>query len=260
MKRGMSIIALSAGLLFALSIANSPVARLIVPAAKAQAPLLVDGDFEKDVSGTALRALEKPQGWYESRADGVKGPKLVLLSKKPVAGNATKKVWFKTSTKHNAYLSQAFSAPQSGKFSLKWDILVKSIHAKPNRAAFQLIGNDSVKGKGPDATGSERFVALAFENASAKGKINLIAMEGAAAKPKVVVPNLDLAKWYTVQVDIDVQAKTYAVSVKGVTTAPVAVKAFVAKEKTVPSSLSHISFATWNDGPGSFMIDNVGQP
>ena len=41
------------------------------------------------------------------------------------------------------------------------------------------------------------------------------------------------------------------------TTAPVTVKAFEAKEKTVPSSLTHISFATWNDGPGTFFIDNV---
>ena len=255
-SRMLPAIALLALGLFALL---PPVARVAVPAARAQGgvPMIVDGDFEKTMSGTGLRGLEKPRGWYESRGDGVKGPKRVQLSKKAVAGNATKKAFFKASSKLNAYLSQALAGPQTGKFTLQWDVLVRRILPKPNRSAYMLVGNDAVTGKGPNATGAERFVFLAFENATTKGKLNLVAMEAASGKPRVVVPGLDADKWYTVKVDIDVAAKSYAVSVAGVTTAPVTVKAFEAKEKTVPSSLTHISFATWNDGPGTFFIDNV---
>jgi hypothetical protein len=236
-----------------------PLARVAAPAARAQAaaPMIVDGDFEKTMSGTGLRGLEKPRGWYESRGDGVKGPKLVQLTKKALAGNATKKVFIKASRKANAYLSQAFPGPQTGRFSLQWDILVRRILPKPGRSAYMLVGNDAVTGKGPNAAGSERFVFLAFENAAPKGKLNLVAMETASGKSRVVVPGLDAGTWYTVKIDIDVPGKSYALSVPGVTTAPVTVKAFEAKEKTVPSSLTHISFATWNDGPGSFFIDNV---
>lgn len=43
---------------------------------------------------------------------------------------------------------------------------------KPNGSAYMLIGNDSVTGKGPSATGSEHFVFLAFGNSAAKGKLN----------------------------------------------------------------------------------------
>lgn len=234
-------------------------ARVVVPAAQAQTgePMIIDGDFEQDMSGTGLRGLEKPRGWYESRGDGVKGPKLVRLTKKAIAGNATKKAFFKASRKANAYLSQAFPGPQTGKFSLQWDILVRRILPKPGRSAYMLVGNDAVPGKGPNATGTERFVFLAFENASPKGKLNLVAMESASGKPRVVAPGLDAEKWYTVKVDIDVPGKSYAVTVPGVTSAPVTVKAFEPKEKTIPSSLTYLSFATWNDGPGTFFIDNV---
>lgn len=255
-SRMLPAIALLALGLFALL---PPVARVAVPAARAQGgvPMIVDGDFEKTMSGTGLRGLEKPRGWYESRGDGVKGPKRLQLSKKAIVGNATKKALFKASSKLNAYLSQALAGPQTGNLTLQWDVLVRRILPKPNRSAYMLVGNDAVAGKGPNATGSERFVFLAFENAAAKGKLNLVAMETASGKPRVVVPGLDADKWYTIKVDIDVPAKSYAVSVAGVTTNPVTVKAFEAKEKTVPTSLTHISFATWNDGPGTFFIDNV---
>jgi hypothetical protein len=234
------------------------VGRVLVPGARAQAAsLVVDGDFEKTMSGTALRGLETPRGWYESRGDGVSGPKRVALSKKAIGGNATKKAFFKASKKVNTYLSQAFAAPQTGQFSLQWDVLVRRVLPKPNRSAYMLIGNDAVAGKGPNATGSERFVFLAFENASTQGKLNLVALESASGKARVVVPGLDIDKWYTVKVDVDVAGKSYAVSVLGMTTAPITVKAFEAKEKTIPSSLTHVSFATWNDGPGTFFIDNV---
>ena len=181
-----------------------------------------------------------------------------------MAGNATKKAMIKGDPKFNTYLSQAFSQPQDGSFSCKWDIMVKEIAAPPNRSAFQLIGDDSVKGKGPNAAGPERFVFLGFENAAAQGKINLFAFEGGAADPLAkrtpVAANLDLGKWYTVRVDVDTKAGTYAVTVAGITTAPVSIKAFTTKDKPAPAKLTHISFASWNDGSGTFYVDNVGQP
>ena len=226
--------------------------------------LLSDGDFEQDATGKQLRAQEHPQGWYESRDDGPQGRKLLTLSKKVVAGNSSKKARIKGDPKLNTYLSQAFSQPQNGRFSLKWDILVKEIAATPNRSAFQLIGDDSVKGKGTNATASERFAFLGFENAAQKGKINLFAFEGGGADPLAkrtpIASNLDLGRWYTVRVDLDPAAQSYTVSVSGASSAQVAVHAFQAAGKAAPKSLTHVSFASWNDGPGTFYIDNVGQP
>jgi hypothetical protein len=240
----------------------APVCRWSAPQAAA-APagaLLSDGDFEKDMTGKQLRTKETPQGWYESRGDGHGGRMGLTLSKKPVAGDATKKAMVKANAKFNTYLSQEFSQPQTGRFSLKWDILVKEIASPANRSAFQMIGDDSMKGKGPNATATERFVFLGFENAAVKGKINLFAFEGGAdplAKRTAIASNLDLGKWYTVKVDVDPAAQTYAVSVQGA--APVTVHAF--QSKAVPKKLTAVSFASWNDGPGTFYIDNVaGQP
>jgi hypothetical protein len=233
------------------------------PAAPA-ASLLVDGDFEKDQTGKQLRAKETPQGWYESRHDGAKGRKRLVLSMKPVAGNATKKALIRGSSKLNTYLSQAFSQPQTGRFTLQWDILVKSIRATPNRSVFQLIGDDSVKGKGPNATGTERFVFLGCENAATKGKMNLFAFAGGAPDPLAkripVAANLDLGKWYTVRVNVDVPGKSYVVTFPGTGAAPVVLRAFEGKGQPAPKKLTHISFASWNDGPGTFYVDNVKVP
>jgi hypothetical protein len=230
--------------------------------ARAQAPLLTDGNFEKDLASKDLRAKKPGQGWYESRIDGKLGPKLLKLSKKPVAGNATKKALIKGNAKKNTYLTQAFSQPQKGQFTIKYDILVSKIFPSPNRGAIQMIGN-VIPGKAPNGTGAQRFVFLAFENATAAGKLNLIAYEGgspqAANKKTMVAPNLDPKKWYTVTLNVNVATKAYTVSVAGVTTAPVALKAFDANGKGAPGALTHLSFASWNDGPGTFYVDNVGQ-
>lgn len=225
------------------------------------APMIVDGDFERNVSNRMLRTHESSRGWFESRRDGKLGRAQLMLSKKGIGGNATKKAMLKGDPQANAYLSQALREAQSGSFSLQWDIYVKSVASPPNRSAFQMIGNDAVKGRGPNATGAERFVFLAFENAATAGKINLVAMEDGSApgtpKARVVAPDLSPRKWYTVKVDVNVAAKSYAVSVAGVTSGPVTVKAFVTREKPAPKELTHVSFATWNDGPGVFYIDNV---
>jgi hypothetical protein len=232
--------------------------------AGAQAPLISDQDFEQSTTSAQLRKRAGTHDWYESRYDTKAGRKLLLLSQKKIGGNATRKAMIKASPQFNTYLSQGLTEPQTGRFSLQYDIYVKEILAPYNRSCFQMIGNDKVRKRGPNATGAERFVFLAFQAAEAPGQMNLVAFEGGDAVewsvPTTVANGLQLKKWYTVRVDVDVAAKAYQVSVAGVTPQPVRIKAFKPKGKPTPEVLTHISFASWNDGPGTFYIDNVRQP
>lgn len=229
-------------------------------AALAAGPLLVDGSFEVSGSGQELRAREDPQGWYESRSDTKDGRLQLMLSTKDIAGNTTKKAMIKANEQFNTYLSQLFSTPQRGQLTMQWDICVHEILPSYNRSAFQMIGNAATRGRGPNATGKERFVFLGFENAPRPGKINLIAFEGKDPSrwdaKRALVSNLDIDKWYTIRVAIDVPKKVYRVEVEGVTTSPIEVAAYRFKNE-VPDVLTHISFASWNDGPGTFYVDNV---
>ena len=234
--------------------------------ARAEAALIVEGNFETIADGNALRGREKEGGWYESRnIGGDKEARLQLkMHTKPLGANATKKAMIKGNPLYNTYLSQAFSEPQKGRFSLQWDICVSEILPPFNRSAFQMIGNASAKGRGPNGSGPERFVFLAFENAAQADKINLFSFEGRNPDQwdvrTLLVPNLDLNTWYTVRVDVDTAKKSYTVTVPGVTSKPIEVAAFRVKKGNPPETLTHISFASWDDGPGTFYVDNVRQP
>ena len=231
--------------------------------AGAAEPLVVDGDFEINETGKQLRARENPQGWYESRRDGDEGRLQLKLSKKEIGGNATRKAMVKASPQFNTYLSQRFAEPRDERLALKWDIYVKEILPPYNRSVFQMIGNASVKGRGPNGAGPERFVFLGFETSETPGKMNLFAFEGqgeAWDERTLLVEGLELTRWYTIAVEVDIRSNAYLVSVPGVTEEPIRVGAFKTKKKPVPKVLTHISFASWNDGPGTFYIDNVGQP
>jgi hypothetical protein len=227
----------------------------------AQAPIVADGDFEADQNGKALRSTESPRGWYESRHDTKAGRLNLKLSTKKIYGNATHKAMLKGDPQLNTYLSQELAGVGAGPFTLRWDICVKSISPKENRSCFQMIGNDAVKGRGPNAAGAERFVFLGFENAAAPGKMNLFAFEGGPKRKwsdkTVLVRDLDLKKWYTIAVSVDPAQKTYRVEVEGVTARPVEVAAFASKKGKIAGPLTHVSFATWNDGSGTFYVDNV---
>jgi len=232
--------------------------------ADAQTPLISDQDFEANETSAQLRKRTSTTAWYESRSDTKEGRKLLMLSRKKIGGNATRKAMIKASPQFNTYLSQGLAAPQNGRFSVQYDIYAKEILAPFNRSCFQMIGNDKVRKRGPNATGAERFVFLGFKNAATPGQIDLVAFEGGDATEwdvaEPVVKGLSLKKWYTVRLDVDVAAKTYQVSVAGVTQQPVQVQAFKPKGKPMLDLLTHISFASWNDGPGTFYIDNVRQP
>jgi hypothetical protein len=218
--------------------------------------LVADGDFGLGKSSGDLRKDSKGADWYESRRDGV-GHKLLFLSKKPITGNVTPKALVRGNTKVNTYLSQPFTAPQKGDFTIQYDILVKEIMQPANHSAFFMVGNSKDKKGGPNSTGTERFVFLGFENAAA-GKMNLFARPGKTdwSQKKTVAAGLDLNKWYTVEIKVRTSAGKYDVTVKGLTPAPVEVDAFAASGKA-PKELTHLSFASWNDGPGTFYVDNV---
>ncbi len=220
--------------------------------------LIVDGSFDASKTSKELRADAKGQDWCESRRD-VKGSRLqLMLSKKPIAGNATAKAMIKADPRFNTYLTQRFAKTQTGDFSLQYDVLVKEILPTYNRSAFCMIGSDRDKKGGANSTGTERFVFIGFENGATPGKMNLFAREGNNPweKRTIVAKDLDLNKWYTIEVFVYTDAEVYEVGVKGVTPQPIELDAF-RTGKTPIHRLSHVSFASWNDGPGTFYIDNV---
>jgi len=234
-------------------------------AARAQARLIVDGDFEAIENGAALRRHQKTQCWYESRNAGGSqaARKMLMLSTKPVGGNRTHKAMLKGSPKYNTYLTQSFPEPQKGRFALQWRIFVQEILPPFNRSAFQMIGNAAVKGRGPNGSNPERFVFLGFENGAAPGRVNLFAFEGKDPnqwdRRTLLVSDLAARAWHTVRVEVDVPGKRYLVSVEGATPKPIEVQAFRTKGAT-PAFVSHLSFATWDDGPGTFYVDDVREP
>jgi len=233
--------------------------------ARAAAALIVDGDFESVKDGNDLRG-RKDAGWYESRnIGGDKDARLqLMMSTNAVGGNATRKAMIKGDPKYNTYLSQALGEPQKARFSMQWDVFVREIMPPFNRSAFQMIGNAKARGRGPNGSGPERFVFLGFENAGRPGKMNLFAFEGKNAdawdERTLLVADLDLEKWYTIRVDVDTAGKSYQVTVAGVTQTPLTVAAFRVKKTNPPDALTHVSFASWDDGPGTFYIDNVRVP
>jgi hypothetical protein len=94
--------------------------------------------------------------------------------------------------------------------------------------------------------------------------VNLFAYEGgdvdAWDTKRVLVSGLELGKWHTVRVGVDAARQSYTVEVPGSGAAPVTVAAFRAKGGRPPLKLTHLSFASWNDGPGTFYVDNVREP
>lgn len=220
--------------------------------------LLVDSEFTSSVDSADLRANSAGQDWYESRAGWSGGDAtLLFLDTNNVGGDTSKKAGFTASTSGNAYLSQEFSTPQAGTFSAQWDIYVDSILdiSSPDRAGIMLIGSDLDAQKGPSSADTERFVFLGFFKnlGGTSGTMDLVAMT-AFSTYTTVVAGLNMKQWYTIKVVVNVPNRTYDVYVDGVFKAT----------KTAPSntltSLTHISFAQWNDGAGAFYVDNVFAP
>ncbi|MCK4546679.1 MAG: hypothetical protein KAW17_04470 [Candidatus Eisenbacteria sp.] len=230
----------------------------LVAAAPVAAQLIVDGDFEGIKAGKYLRRDDKGQDWYESRLDTKEGRGLLKLSTRKIGGNRTHKAIIKAHPELNTYLTQRFTSGQKGDFTVQFDVYIKEILPDDNRSAFFMVGSDKDGKKGPNSTGVERFVFMGFENAAEPGKINLFARESKTKweNKTIVAPNLELGEWHTIIVNIHVADQIYEVSIKGVMDEPTALDAFRAG-KRVPKRLTHLSFASWNDGAGTFYVDNV---
>jgi hypothetical protein len=218
--------------------------------------LLVDSEFTDSTDSVDLRNNGAGQDWYESRADG-SWANLLYLDESDVGGNAGKKAGFTASTSGNAYLSQEFSSPQTGTFTVQWDIYVDSILdiSGTDATAWMMIGDDSVPSSpGPNYPLSERFVYMAFykNGGATSGPVDLVCrLRGTNTLTTITSLNLD--QWYTIKVVVNVPAGTYDVYVDG---------AFMrtCTSRNAKTSVTHISFAQWNDGAGAFYIDNVFSP
>jgi len=216
--------------------------------------LISDSDFEASNNSTDLIANTEGADWYESRNNV---PALLTLDETNVSGNLGKKAKFTGSTTGNAYLSQELTPAQSGQFSVEWDILVDDIlvNSDPERAGWMLIGDDNDGVNGPCSTNNDRFVYMAFEKdgGATEGTAELVARDrndnwGEGEFTSIATLNLD--QWYTIRVDLDLDADTYDVYVDGVYQKTVT-------SRVQKSSVTHISFAQWDDGAGTFYIDNV---
>ncbi|HEC36473.1 MAG TPA: hypothetical protein ENI39_08070, partial [Anaerolineae bacterium] len=216
--------------------------------------LLVDNYFDDSADSADLRANGAGQDWYESRGDD---PSLLTLDETVVGGNGSRKAAFASSASTNAYVSQEFGAPQTGVFAVQWDIYVDEILdiSDPDRAGWMLIGDDTDPGRpGPNSNPSERFVQMAFyrDGGGTAGTMDLVARERDAgfAEFTTVASGLNLDQWYTIRVDCNIPAGTYDIYVDGVFQATVT-------SYNEKASVTHISFAQWNDGAGAFYVDNV---
>ena len=220
---------------------------------------LADNNFDASMDTADLRANGLGQDWYESRGED---PTLLTLNTGDIDGNSTNKAGFAASLLGNAYVSQEFGTPQGGIFSVRWDICVDNIldDAARDRAGLMLIGDDNDGTNGPNSTGGDRFVYMGFycEDGCETGTMSLIANEPGdsyddSATWRTVATGLALDQWHTIQVVCDLGTDTYNVYVND-TLVDSGVEAQTAK-----GTLTHISFAQWNDGAGAFYVDNVQQ-
>lgn len=219
--------------------------------------LVVDGSFEKQKNGADLRKDGKGSDWYESRKDTEEGSQLLKLSTKNIGGNKTRKAMIKGHPELNTYLSHRLTEPQDVVLTVTFDIYIKEILPDNNRSAFILLGGIKDKKGGPNSTGKERFVFMGFENGAEPGSINLFAREGQTswAEKTLVVEGLKLGTWYTLTIEANIAEGFYTTEVVGVSE-PFELESFYTKGRT-PSKITHISFASWNDGAGTFYVDNV---
>ncbi|MGV8141237.1 MAG: MopE-related protein, partial [Candidatus Woesearchaeota archaeon] len=218
--------------------------------------LLVDSTFEASADDATLRANGAGQDWYESRGQA---PTLLTLDTTNVGGNTGKKAKFDASNTTNAYVTQEFSTPQIGTFSIKWDIYIDNISdiSSPDRAGWMLVGDDSTAGSGPNAANGERFVYMGFykNGGGTSGTMDLIAVNrtGTFTAFQTIASGLNMKQWYNIRVDLNLTSDTYDVYVNDVFAATVT-------SRIAKTQVTHISFAQWNDGAGTFYIDNVYSP
>lgn len=191
-------------------------------AGPAAAALIVDGDFNASVDSAALRDNGAGQDWYESKETN---PARVILhdgTSSPIFGNNTNMARLYNNAETSvgsAYLTQDFETPQTGIFSISFDIAIDSIYNRSSSSAtdstgFIYVGEGIGSQDGPNSTGTERFVYLGFYDSgggtTGQG-INMMANNNAV---EVTNPNtLSYDTWYTITLGIDVVNGEYSVTV-----------------------------------------------
>lgn len=230
---------------------------LLAAGAALATELVIDGDFEGHKNGAQLRKDGKGCDWYESRKDTDEGRGLLKLSTRKIGGNKTKKAMIKAHPELNTYLTTRLLESQDFELTATFDIFVREILPDDNRSAFILLGGIKDKKGGPNSTGKERFVFMGFENGAEPGTMNLFAREGQTkwAEKTLVVEGLKLETWYTITIAANIPEGFYTAEVNGVSE-PFELESFYTKGRT-PDKISHLSFASWNDGAGTFYVDNV---
>lgn len=217
--------------------------------------LLADSEFTANPDSAALRTNGAGQDWYESW--NTVPSTLLYLHTSNVGGNTGKKAGFTSSTSGYAYLSQEFSTPQIGTFSVQWDIYVDSIYnlvSGTDATGYMMIGDNSNGVYGPNSASVERFVYMGFykNGGGTSGTMQLFSRQR-NTDTQTFIATLNLDQWYTIRVDVNVAGGTYDVYVDG---------AFMGTytSRTVKNSVTHISFAQWSNGAGAFYVDNVFSP
>jgi murein tripeptide amidase MpaA len=223
-----------------------------------EAGVLTDPEFNDSVDSIDLRNNGAEQDWYESRGAFSGGDStLLFLDTNDIGGDTSKKAGFTASTSANAYLSQDFGTPQTGTFTVQWDIYVDSIinlATGTDAAAWTMIGADLDGTNGPNSAAAERFVYMAFykNGGATSGAVSLVCRQR-GTNTLTTITSVNLDQWYTIKVVVNVAAGTYEVFVDGISYGTYT-------SRSVLSSVTHISFAQWNDGAGAFYVDNVFSP
>jgi hypothetical protein len=180
--------------------------------------------------------------------------RLLFLDTSNIGGDSSKKAGFTASTSRSAYLSQEFVSPQTGTFTVQWDVYVDSIinlATGTDATAWTMIGVDSDGTNGPNSAASERFVYLGFykNGGGTSGSMTLVCRQR-GTNTLTTITSLNLDQWYTIKVVVNVPAGTYDVYVGGTYYGTYT-------SRTLLSSATHISFAQAADGAGAFYVDNV---
>ncbi|MBN2065720.1 MAG: hypothetical protein JW771_02810, partial [Candidatus Thermoplasmatota archaeon] len=227
--------------------------------------LLNDGTFSSTADSLDLRAQTSDFDWYESRNDD---PTLVTLNTSALAGNTGNKASLHNyHLPSNAYLTQQFSLAQYSNVTVVFDIYIDRINdsASFDRTGHIYIGDDHQTDDGPTGTSSERFVMMAFydatpgttgSNLQLRARTSSTQAYGVTSEWVLIADGLSYDTWYTINVTLNIVNGTFNVSINGQM-----VQTHVSKYSGYTSSyVSHISFAADSDGRGDFLVDNVFSP
>jgi hypothetical protein len=217
--------------------------------------LIADGTFDVSLISQELRENAPYQDWYESRNQN---PSLLILDENNVGGNTGKKALLSgnTSSNQNVYLTQDFRVPLNESFSVQWDVYVERIlnrTTNPDRAAIMLIGdNVPFSNNGPNYQAVRNFAWLAFykDGGAEDGVADLVTTINNGSEV-ILASGVSLDAWHTIRVDGDLITDKYDVYLDNILVGS------GISARTNKTSVTHISFAQWNDGAGTFYIDNV---